>query len=195
MNSTKRVVGYVRVSRSDQNLQLQVDELREFAARRGWDLSTVYADHGVSGTKDRRPDLDRMLADARRRRFDLVLVWRSDRFFRSLAHMVRVIEDLHAWGVAFVSVSEPFDTEAPSGRLLLHLVAAMGEFERSLIVERTRAGLAAASRRGKKLGRPRVPVDLDRARDLRRQGLSERKIAKAMGVSRATLQRAMKEES
>ena len=194
VGSLQRVVGYVRVSRADQNLQLQEDELREFASRRGWRLATIYADHGVSGSKDRRPELDRMLADGRKRKFDILLVWRTDRLFRSLSHMVRTLDELHAAGIAFSSVSEPFDTTLPSGRLLLHLVAAMAEFERALTIERTKAGLAAAARRGKKLGRPRTQVDMIRAMQLRSEGLSDRGIAKAMGIARSTLQRALKEE-
>ena len=186
------MVGYVRVSRSDQNPQLQEDELREYTARRGWDLTAIYRDHGVSGSKDRRPELDRMMADARKRRFDALLVWRTDRLFRSLKHLVNTLGELDALGIAFVSVTEPFDTTVPSGKLLLHLVAAMGEFERALVVERTRAGLAAAVRRGRKLGRPRLHVNVEHAMRLRREGLSDREIAKRMGIARATLQRTLK---
>lgn len=188
---SQRLVAYVRVSRSDQRVQLQEDEIREHAARRGWELAAVYRDHGVSGSKDRRPELDRMMNDARRRRFDAVIVWRTDRLFRSLKHLVNTLGELDALGVAFTSVTEPFDTTVPSGKLLLHLVAAMGEFERSLIIERTRSGLAAAVRRGKKLGRPRLHVDIEQAHRLRGQGMSDRAIAKNMCVARATLQRAL----
>ena len=185
MNPKKpRVVAYVRVSRSDQNPQLQEDEVREHAVRRGWELTIIYKDQGVSGSRDRRPDLDRMMTDARRRRFDVLLVWRTDRLFRSIKHMVNALDELNGLGISFCSVTEPFDTSVPSGLLLLHLVSAMSQFERSLIIERTRAGLAAAVRRGTKLGRPRRYVDVERASQLRRDGKSDRTIAREMGVAR-----------
>lgn len=186
-----RAAAYHRVSRSDQNPQLQQDEVAELVERRGWQLAKSYTDEGISGSRDRRPELDRLLGDARRRRIDLLVVWRSDRLFRSLKHMVVTLDELTALGVGFVSVTEPFDTTTPSGRLLLHLVAAMAEFERSLLIERTKAGLAAAIRRGVKVGRPRARVDLDRAHELRREGKTLRQVAAALGVGAATLHRAM----
>jgi DNA invertase Pin-like site-specific DNA recombinase len=187
-----RCARYLRVSKLDQNPRLQEDETLEFAERRGWKLTATYVDHGVSGSRERRPELDKMLADARRKRFDVVLVWRSDRLFRSIRHMVVTLDDLAAMNVGFASVTEPFDTSTPSGKLLLHMMAAMAEFERSLLIERTRAGLAAAIRRGAKVGRPRVRVDLERARELRGQGRTIRDVAEELGIGVATLHRAMK---
>jgi DNA invertase Pin-like site-specific DNA recombinase len=184
-----RVARYLRVSRHDQDTALQDDETAAFVKNRQWPLVETYKDHGISGAKDRRPALDRMLADARRRKFDLVLVYKADRLFRSLKHMVTTLDELAALGVGFVSVTEPFDTSTPSGKLLLHIVSAMAEFERSLLIERVKSGVAAARRRGARLGRPRARLDMDRLRELRGQGLSVRKIADTLGVGSSTVQR------
>ncbi len=184
-----RAVRYQRVSRLDQDPQLQGDETQDFIARRGWELMGTYIDQGVSGTKDRRPELDRLLVDARRRKFDVLVVWRSDRMFRSVRHMVVLLDELAALGIMFVSVTEPFDTTCPSGKLLLHLVAAMAEFERGIFVERTRAGVAAARRRGARLGRPRARVNKDELRELHEEGWSVRKLAEHFGVGASTIQR------
>ena len=125
------------------NPSLQLDETARVVAARDWELVDTYIDHGVSGSRERRPELDRLLADARRGLFDTVLVWRSDRLFRSLRHMVLTIEDLAAIHVDFVSVTEPFDTTTPQGRLLLHMVSAFAEFERQILIERTKEDIAA----------------------------------------------------
>jgi DNA invertase Pin-like site-specific DNA recombinase len=187
-----RAAVYVRVSRSDQREALQEDECRELVARRRWELVEVYADHGVSGRRDRRPALDRLMADARRRRFDVLVVWRSDRLFRSVRAMVNALGELDALGVSFVSATEVFDTTTPQGRLLLHLVAAFGEFERQVLVERTVAGLAAAKRRGVRLGRPpgdRPPAG--RVRALREAGKSWATIARELGCTSSAARRAV----
>lgn len=186
---TIRVGRYLRVSKVEQNLGLQSDETSAFLKGRGWKLAETYQDHGISGAKDRRPGLDKLLSDARRRKFDLVLVYKADRLFRSLRHMVTTLDELSALGVGFVSVTEPFDTSTPSGKLLLHMISAMAEFERSLLIERVKSGIAAARRRGARLGRPRARLDADRLRELRAQGLSVRKIAKALNVGASTIQR------
>jgi DNA invertase Pin-like site-specific DNA recombinase len=184
-----RAVRYLRVSRQDQDPRLQDDETKEFITRRGWKLTDTYMDQGVSGAKDRRPELDRLLGDARRKRFDVLLVWRSDRMFRSLKNMVNTLDDLTSLGIAFTSVTEPFDTTCPSGKLLMHIVSAMGEFERSILIERTRAGVAAARRRGVRVGRPPTRLDRDQLLELRDQGWSVRKIAESLGVGSSTVQR------
>jgi len=160
-------------------------------AGRGWDLVDTFLDHGISGTKDRRPELDRLLTLARRGRFDVLVVYRSDRLFRSLKHLVVTVSELAAMGIDFCSVSEPFDTSTPSGRLLLHLVAAFAEFERNVLVERTKAGIAAARLRGAQIGRPRVDVDVARANALRAEGKSLRQTARILKVGCATLHRAL----
>ncbi len=182
IKSTLRVGRYLRVSRAEQREDLQTDETEQLITRRGWQLAQTYTDHGVSGTRERRPQLDRLLADARRGKFDVVLVWRSDRLFRSLRHMVNTLAELDALNVAFVSVTEVFDTTTPQGRLLLHLVSAFSEFERQTIVERVRAGIAAARRRGVRLGRPGADLDVGKAAELRASGLSYRAIGARLGV-------------
>ena len=184
-----RAARYLRVSRRDQDPRLQDDETKEFITRRGWKLTDTYTDQGVSGAKDRRPELDRLLGDARRKRFDVLLVWRSDRMFRSLKNMVNTLDDLTSLGIAFTSVTEPFDTTCPSGKLLMHIVSAMGEFERSILIERTRAGVAAARRRGVRVGRPPTRLDDDHLRELRAGGWSVQKIAESLGVGSSTVQR------
>lgn len=189
-----RAAIYARVSRSDQSIALQLDDASALVKGRGWELVETFHDEGFSGTKASRPALDRMLADARRRRFDVLVVWRSDRLFRSLSEMVRTLEELAAWGVDFVSVREPFDTRSPTGKLLLHIVAAMAEFERAIIVERSIAGVAAARRRGVRIGRPRRSLDVARARKMIRPGVSMQEIAKAMNVPRTTLMRKLRAE-
>jgi DNA invertase Pin-like site-specific DNA recombinase len=186
---TIRVGRYLRVSRHDQDTRLQADETAAFIKNRGWKLADTYRDHGISGAKDRRPELDRLLADARKRKWDALVVYKADRLFRSLRHMVLTLDELAALGIAFVSTTEPFDTSTPSGKLLLHIVSAMAEFERSLLIERVKSGVAAARRRGARLGRPPARLDMDRLRELRAQGLSVRKIAETLKVGSSTIQR------
>jgi DNA invertase Pin-like site-specific DNA recombinase len=186
-----RVALYLRVSTSDQSTALQRDEATRLIASRGWELAETYEDAGVSGTRARRPGLDAMLAAARRRRFDAIVVWRADRLFRSVHHMVTTLAELGALGVNFVSCTEPFDTSTPTGQLLLHLCAAFGQFERDVLVERTVAGMAAARRRGRRIGRPRARFDLEQAQALLAGGATERNVARALGVGYGTLRRAL----
>jgi DNA invertase Pin-like site-specific DNA recombinase len=185
--SARKVALYARVSTGDQNVQMQVEALRELASRRGWLVEGEYVDVGVSGSKDRRPELNRLLQDAKGAKFNILVVWKSDRLFRSLKHMVVTLDELAAIGVQFVSCTEPMDTSTPQGQLLLHLVSAFAQFERGIIVERTKAGIQAARRRGARLGRPRVAVDVAQARSMRAGGASLRAIAKAFGVSPGTI--------
>jgi len=182
---------YIRVSRSDQRPDLQADETAEFCARRGWTFET-YQDLGFSGSSAKRPELTRLLADAHQRRFHIVLVWKADRLFRSLSQMVTTLETLAALKISFVSVTEPFDTTTPSGVLLLQMVAAMAEFERSIIRERTRAGVAAARARGKHIGRPVVAWEERRARAMLAEGRSVVATAKALHMSASTLARRLR---
>jgi DNA invertase Pin-like site-specific DNA recombinase len=184
-----RVARYLRVSRHDQDTAMQADETAAFAKARGWKLVETYRDHGISGAKETRPALDKLLADARKRKFDALIVYKADRLFRSLRHMVLTLDEFTALGIAFVSTTEPFDTSTPSGKLLLHIVSAMAEFERSLLIERVKSGVGAARRRGARLGRPKARLDMDRLRDLRAQGLSVRKIAETLNVGSSTVQR------
>ena len=186
MGTTLRAAIYARVSTLDQEPENQLAELRCYADARGW-MPTEYVDHGVSGAKERRPALDRLLADARRRRFDVLVCWRLDRLGRNLRHLVTLLDELAALGIAFVSLGEGIDCTTPAGRLQLHILAALAEFERGRIQERVKAGLARARREGKRLGRPVAPVPTDRVSAV--AGLSIANGAAALGVSPSTLKR------
>ena len=187
-----RVALYARCSTSDQSVDLQLDGLRDYAKARGFTVVEEYIDEAVSGAKARRPALDRLLADAHRRRFDAVAVWRLDRLARSVRHLVNVAGDLESLGVDLIALDQGIDTSTSAGRFLFHTLAAVGELERDLIRERTIAGVAAARRRGKRLGRPRVHVPVGRAQALLAEGMSISATAQALGVSKATLQRRLK---
>jgi DNA invertase Pin-like site-specific DNA recombinase len=187
-----RVAMYARVSTCNgQDPEMQLRELREYAARRGWEIAGEYTDHGVSGSKDSRPELNQLMTDAHRRKFDAVLVWKIDRFGRSLKHLVNALADLCAYGVAFVSFRDNLDLSTPSGRLMFQIIGAMAEFERSLIQERVKAGLRNARAKGKKFGRPRAQVDAVRVAELRRDGLSWSQVCRTLNVSKGSAQRSV----
>src|SRR6516165_2532822 len=131
---------YARVSTKDQHCELQLRELRQYAERRGLEIAGEYVDHGVSGSKDSRPELNRLMADAHRRKFDTICCWKLDRYGRSLKHLINALADLDALGVSFVSLRDNLDLSTPSGRLMFHMLGAMAEFERELIRERVVAG-------------------------------------------------------
>jgi DNA invertase Pin-like site-specific DNA recombinase len=182
---------YARVSTSNgQNPEMQVRELEEYCARRGWIPADRYEDSGISGAKDSRPELNRLMADARRRRFDAVVVYRYDRFARSLRQLINALEEFRSLGIDFVSLHEGVDTSTANGRLVFGIFASIAEFERELIRSRVRSGLAAARTKGKKLGRPRVAVDTRRIAVLRAEGRSWREIALETGLSQGTARRA-----
>src|SRR5829696_1986755 len=179
-----RAAIYARVSTLDQEPENQLRELRQYAAARGW-TAVEHVDRGVSGSKDRRPALDQLVADAKRRRFDVLVVWRLDRLGRNLRHLLFLLDELAALGIAFVSLNEGIDTSTPAGRLQLHLLAAISQFERERIQERVRAGLARAKAHGQRLGRPRVqPLGANAP-----AGLSVREAAVLWGVSKSTAAR------
>ena len=184
--STRRAALYARVSTLDQEPENQLAELRRYVAARDW-VAIEYVDQGVSGAKDRRPALDRLVADARRRRVDTVVVWRLDRLGRSLKHLVTLLDEFHAVGVGFVSLGEGIDLHTPAGRLQLHILAALAEFERARIAERVAAGLARARQNGTRLGRPEKVVPESVLGSVR--GLSVREAARRLGVSPATAHR------
>jgi DNA invertase Pin-like site-specific DNA recombinase len=187
-----RVALYARVSTvNNQDPEMQLAELREYAGRRGWQIVEEFTDQGVSGCKESRPALNRLMSDACRRRFDAILVWKIDRFGRSLKHLVNALAELAALGVAFISLRDNLDLSTPSGRLMFQIIGAMAEFERALIQERVRAGLRNARAKGKRLGRPRVIVDASRIAYLRTQGRSWSQISAAMRIGRGTAQRAV----
>ena len=189
--ASNRVAIYGRVSTTNhgQDVSMQTRDLEQFAQVRGWRLVDSYLDLGISGSKDKRPQLDRLMADAHKRRFDIVIVWRFDRFARSVSHLLRALETFNALGIAFVSLSEQMDTTTPTGKMIFTVLGAVAELERSLIVERVRAGLRNARAKGKTLGRPRKIVDAARIASLRAQGLSLRGIAAELGIGLATLHR------
>ncbi len=191
-NKQVRVVLYGRVSTSNhgQDVSMQTRELEQFAQARGWRLVDSYLDIGISGAKDKRPELDRLMADAHRRKFDVVIVWKFGRFARSVSHLLRALENFNALGIAFVSLSEQMDTTTPTGKMVFTVLGAVAELERSLIVERVKAGLRNARAKGKTLGRPRTVVDTVVVGRLRSQRLSWRAIANNLGVSTGTVYRA-----
>jgi DNA invertase Pin-like site-specific DNA recombinase len=177
---------YVRVSTVDQHSENQLIELRRYADARGW-TAVEYVDHGITGTKDSRPALDRLVKDAKRRKFDVVVAWKLDRLGRNLKHLITLLDDLQALGVAFVSLGEGIDATTPAGKLQMHILGAIAEFERGRIVERVRAGLTRAKAQGKRLGRPAyaiTPAQFDAV-----EHLSLRDAATALGVSRSVVHR------
>lgn len=184
-----RVAIYARVSTLDkgQDSTLQTHELREYCARRQWQIAEEFTDEGVSGAKESRPALNRLMAAAHKREFDAVVVWKLDRFGRSLKHLVTALADLESLGIAFVSLRDGFDLSTPSGRLMFQIIGAMGEFERNLIRERVRAGMAHARAKGRKMGRTARVVDMSVVAARRSAGESLRSIARDMGVSPALL--------
>ena len=178
---------YARVSTVDQTCENQLIELRRYCEARGWRIWREFVDTGVSGSKDRRPALDELNAHARRRRFDVVVCWRLDRLGRNLKHLITLLEELQALGVAFVSLQEGIDATTPAGKLQMHILGAIAEFEKSRVQERVRAGLARVRAAGQRLGRPVEPVPLERLATV--TGLSVREGARRLNVSRSTLQR------
>jgi DNA invertase Pin-like site-specific DNA recombinase len=188
-----RAALYGRVSTSNhgQDIGMQTRDLEQFTAARGWNLVDSYLDIGISGTKDKRPQLDRLMMDAHKRRFDVVVVWKFDRFARSVSHLLRALETFNALGIAFVSLSESLDTSTPAGKMVFTVLGAVAELERSLIVERVKAGLRNARAKGKRLGRPRMMVDVAEIGRLRAQGRTVREIAAELGYSRSLVHKTL----
>jgi len=184
-----RVSLYGRVSTTNhgQDVGMQLTELRDYCARRGFEVAGEYVDHGVSGAKDSLPALNRLIADAHHRKFDAVCCWKLDRFGRSLKHLVNAIADLEALGVAFISLQDNLDLSTPSGRLMFHIIAAMAQFERSLIQERVRAGMRNARAKGKQIGRRKAAFDPGQARALLASGMRLAEVGAALGVSASTV--------
>jgi DNA invertase Pin-like site-specific DNA recombinase len=180
-----RVAIYARVSTTNhgQDVSMQTRELRQFAEARGWHVAGEYIDAGVGGAKDSRPELNRLMADAHKRRFDVVCVWRFDRFARSVSHLLRALETFMALGIDFASYSEQMDTSTPAEKMVFTVLGAVAELERSLIVERVRAGLRNARAKEKRLGRPRIALDAAMIARLRSQGRSIRDIATELRCS------------
>jgi DNA invertase Pin-like site-specific DNA recombinase len=183
-----RAAIYTRVSTNvGQSPEMQSRELRQFCKARGWQIVDEYTDKGISGAKDSRPELNRLMADAHKRKFDAVVVWKFDRFARSVSHLLRALENFQALGIAFVSLSESLDTSTPAGKMVFTVLGAVAELERSLIGERVRAGLRNARAKGIRLGRPPLrklsDADIKLLRRDRRRGMSFRKIANVHAIS------------
>lgn len=183
-----KVALYTRVSTYEQSVDMQLLDLRRYCEQRAFDIYKEYSDEGVSGTKDRRPALDELMSDARKRRFGAVICWRFDRFARSTKHLITALEEFRHLGIDFISYQENIDTSSPLGKAIFTIVSAMAELERSIIVERVKAGLRRAKENGKRLGRPKKlnlnVADLQMMRD---RGLSFKKIADRVNACPATI--------
>ncbi len=192
---TRKVAAlYARVSTLDQNCEVQLEDLRRYASKR-FARYSEYTDTGVSGTQRHRPRLDTLMRDARKRLFDVVLVWKFDRFARSLKHLIESLDEFSALGIDFISLTEGIDTTTSVGQLLFHIVGAVAQFERDLIAERVRAGMAHARAMGKRIGRPRAAVDVEAVLKLRGEGRSLREIARALNVPVSRVRRAFSRHS
>jgi len=186
-DSTPRVALYARVSTTDQSTDSQLLDLRRYTQERNWHIFKEYVDEGISGTKDSRPALNELMNDAKKRRFDVVLVWRFDRFARSTKHLILALEEFKNLGIDFVSYQENIDTSSPLGSAIFTIISAVAQLERDIIAERVKAGLRRAKENGVQIGRPRVLFHVEEAQKLRLKGLSLREIGKKIGVSRTTV--------
>ena len=190
----KRAALYLRVSTLDQHPETQLHDLRGLAAQRGFEIVQEYTDR-MSGTRAKRPGLDQMMADARSGKFDVVLVWAFDRIGRSVRHFLETLDELTHLGLEFVSLREQIDTGGPLGRAMIIIVGAIAELERSLIVERVRAGMRRAKLEGRRLGRPPLNVDRDALLRDRSRGQSLKQIAKLHGISKASVIRVLHQQN
>lgn len=181
------VAVYCRVSTLEQSVQMQLADLRRYCEQRGWSIRTEYIDAGVSGMKDRRPGLDQLMNDARKRHFQVVVCWRFDRFARSTKHLIVALEEFNHLGIDFISYQENIDTSSPLGKALFTIVGAIAELERNIIVERIKGGLRSAKENGRRLGRPPLnePMLLKTILTMRAKGLSFAKIAEALKLSKS----------
>jgi DNA invertase Pin-like site-specific DNA recombinase len=189
-----RIGIYARVSTKDQSCELQVRDLRAYCAARGFDLVREYVDVGQSGAKDSRPELNKLMDDARKRQFDVIVVWRFDRFARSTKHLLSALEEFRSLGIQFISYQENIDTSSALGQALFTIVSAVAQLERDLIRERVTAGIRNARANGKRLGRPRVQANLEEILQLRAEGHSLRKIAAKLGIGDGTVRDRLKDQ-
>jgi DNA invertase Pin-like site-specific DNA recombinase len=190
-----RIGIYARVSTTDQDCSQQLRDLREYATARRWEIQGEYVDHAVSGTKESRPAMNRLMEAARRRAVDVIVCWKIDRWGRSMPAFVSSVQELRSLGVRFIAVTQGIDTDEsnPTARLMLNLLAAFGEFERELIIERTRAGLQRARREGRIGGRPRLVVSRSKIIQMDSEGMTAREVAHALGISAASVCRILGE--
>jgi len=190
----KRAAIYARISTLRQDEGMQMSDLRELAQRHKWEIVTEYIDRGVSGSKESRAELNKLMADAKRRKFDVVMVWKFDRFARSLKHLITALAEFDHLGIDFVSHQEAVDTSTPAGKALFSMIAVMAEFERELIRERVKAGLDNYKKKGGTLGRRETLFDVNEAILLRKEGKSWREISKKLGVSKTVVYRRLQRE-
>ncbi len=190
--TVKRVAVYVRVSTKDQSVDMQLNDLERYSRERGLNVFKVYEDSGVSGTKETRPALNELMDDARKRKFDIVLLWRFDRFARSTKHLVTALHEFRNLGIDFISYQENIDTSSPLGEAIFTIISAMSKLERDIIAERVKGGLRKARVNGKRLGRPESKADTDKIVEYKEQGKSIRVIAKELGLSRGKVERTLK---
>jgi len=194
MKSKKIIAIYARVSTDKQKVDMQLKELREFAKRSKYKIHKEYIDKGYTGANTKRPAFNEMMADAKQRKFDILLVWKLDRLSRSLKDLINTLDDLGHSGVDFISYDNKLDTSSPTGKLVFQIVGAVAEFEKDIIKERVRAGLNNAKKKGKTLGRPATaPMTIKKIRELKEKGLSNYKIAKKLNIGEATVRRKLKE--
>jgi len=188
----KKVAVYVRVSTKDQSVDMQLNDLERYSRERGLEVFKVYEDNGVSGTKETRPAHNELMHDARKRKFDTVLVWRFDRFARSTKHLVTALHEFRHLGIDFISFQENIDTSSPLGEAIFTIISAMSTLERDIIAERVKGGLRKAKAKGKRLGRPNNDIDVDKVIRFKEQGKSIREIAKDLNLSRGKVERTLK---
>ena len=188
----KRVAIYVRVSTKDQSVDMQLNDLERYSRERGLNIFNIYKDSGVSGTKETRPALGELMNDAKKRKFDMVLVWRFDRFARSTKHLVTALHEFRHLGIDFISFQENIDTSSPLGEAIFTIISAMSKLERDIIAERVKGGLRKAKANGKKLGRPKNIVDTEKVIEYRKQNKSIRQIASELGLSRGSVERTLR---
>ena len=183
-----KIALYTRVSTHDQSVQMQLSDLRRYCEERKFGIFKEYNDEGISGAKDRRPALDELMEDAKKKKFDAVLCWRFDRFARSTKHLVNALEEFHHLGIDFISYQENIDTSSPLGKAIFTIVSAIAELERNIIIERVKAGIKRAKENGKRLGRPkRLNLNVKELQKMRQQGLSFKQIGEKVKACPATI--------
>ena len=188
----KKIAVYVRVSTKDQSVDMQLHDLERYSRERGLDVFKVYEDNGISGTKETRPALSELMNDAKKKKFDMVLVWRFDRFARSTKHLVTALHEFRHIGIDFISFQENIDTSSPLGEAIFTIISAMSTLERDIIAERVKGGLRKARAKGKRLGRPNNDIDVDKVIKFKEQGKSIREVAKDLKLSRGKVERTLK---
>ncbi len=191
MKLDKRVSIYVRVSTKDQSVEMQLNDLERYSRERGLKIFKIYQDN-ISGTKDTRPGLSQLMNDAKKRKFDTVLVWRFDRFARSTKHLVNALYEFRSLSIDFISYQENIDTSSPLGEAIFTIISAMAKLERDIIAERVRGGLRKALAKGRKLGRPKSKFDANKVIEYRKQSKSIRWIANELNLSKGVVQRTLK---